>query len=93
MGLKFPRGVECASPGCTNNVTHQFSVRMRRQDSGADFAPNIPLYLCLQHATSGAKVTVLYEPTSSGHVEVDVMLVSGRNARTTPISRIAGVKV
>lgn len=81
MSLRFPPSAECLVAGCNGKVTHQFSVRMRRQDTGADWAPNIPAYFCEKHAKSGAKVTILYEPDTTGVAEIDAYAVNrGRHA-------------
>lgn len=69
--LKFPDGVRCLIPGCQEKVTHQFSVRMRRKDTGADWAPNVPAYFCTLHANSGAEIKIVYEPNRSGKVEIE----------------------
>lgn len=76
MSLHFPSDAECLVPECGRKpITHQFSVRMRRKDTGADWAPNVPAYFCDFHANSGAKVTILYEPHTTGVVEVEAYAV------------------
>lgn len=75
MSLKFPDDAECLIPMCERKVTHQFSVRMRRKDTGADWAPNVPAYFCDFHANSGADITMLYETNTTGVVEIEAYAV------------------
>lgn len=93
MGLSFPSSARCSIPGCRAPVTHCFSIRMRREDSGADWAPNHPAYFCTPHACDGAKVTVLYEPNQSGAVDVSLVATKTVTERTTRIGRRNGVMV
>jgi hypothetical protein len=90
MGLNIPTNAICLLPGCTNEPTHLLSLRMRRRDSGADWAPNTEAYFCADHATKGAQVVVLYCPTATGEVEIDVSAAfTARSVtRTTPITRV-----
>ena len=90
MGLHIPDNAGCLLPGCTNEPTHLLSLRMRRRDSGADWAPNTEAYFCTDHATKGAHVLVLYSPDTTGEVEVDVSAAyTARSvSRTTPITRV-----
>ena len=90
MALNIPDDAECLLPGCVNDPTHLLSLRMRRQDSGADWAPNTPAYFCTEHATKGAHIVVLYSPDTTGVVEIDVSAAySARTvSRTTPITRV-----
>jgi hypothetical protein len=89
MGLKFPDDARCLIPGCRGEPTHKLSVRMRRKDSGADWAPDTPAYFCTRHATNGADVSILYEPNSSKEVAVSVTGVRAAKVvtRTTKITR------
>ena len=90
MGLNIPANAVCLLPGCSGKPTHLLSLRMRRKDSGADWAPNTPAYFCTPHATKGAHVVVLYSPDTSGVVEIDVSAaVTARTvSRSTPITRV-----
>jgi hypothetical protein len=65
---------------------------MRRDDTGADWAPNLPAYFCTDHATNGCHITIEYAPTDTGRVDVDV-LVRHAVQRDTPIRRRGGVKL
>lgn len=78
-------------PGCGDHPTHVLSLRMRRRDTGADWAPNLPAFFCTPHATDGAKLTILYEPRADGHVEVEVVAAHTAVTRTVEIRRRGGV--
>lgn len=82
MSLSFPPDAECLIPECGRKVTHQFSVRMRRKDTGADWAPNLPAYFCSFHANSGASIQILYQAKTTGQVEIETRAVMpGRAAK------------
>ena len=91
--LSIPEDSRCLVPGCRGEVTHVFSMRMRRLDTGADWAPNSTAYFCTSHADSGANVSVLYEPNKSGLVEIAVAVVGRPVRRVTRITKRMGVKV
>ena len=90
MALNIPANAQCLLPGCPHEPTHLLSLRMRRKDSGADWAPNTEAYFCTGHATEGAQIVVLYSPNTSGEVEIDVSAAfTARSVtRTTPITRV-----
>ena len=77
---------------CGAPATHLLSLRMRRDDTGADWAPNLPAYFCTAHATNGCRISIEYEATDSGRVDVDVTVrqVVRRDVR---IKRRGGVKL
>lgn len=93
MPLKTPIFARCSIPGCRGEITHLLAVRMRRLDSGADWAPNTHAYFCTRHADDGAKMTILYEPNQSGEVEVDVVASKTAVSRTTRITKRNGEKI
>jgi len=73
VSLHFPDDAICFVPGCKRPLTHQLSVRMRRKDTGADWAPNIPAYFCSYHANSGCVMRILYEPQVDKIVNVEAI--------------------
>lgn len=84
--LHIPDDAKCAVRGCRKEPTHMLSLRMRRAaDTGADWAPNLPAYFCTRHATNGARVTLLFEPTNTHCVEANVFSVDFAAERVTPI--------
>ena len=58
---------------------------MRRSDTSAIWAPNTAAYVCDRHAVAGARLTVLFEPTETGTVEVGVYGATHQAGRTTLI--------
>jgi len=86
MGLSIPAGARCLIPGCRKAPTHKLSLRMRRKDSGADWAPDTEACFCTKHAVEGADIVVLYEPNLSKEVTVSVTAAQIAR-RTTPITR------
>lgn len=85
MPLKFPPDAACLVPGCERTPTHVFSVRMRRKDTGAVWAPNSTAYFCDRHAEKGAEISVFYKPTFSGKIEMNVATASETASRITEI--------
>ena len=73
--------------GYPNSAEHNFSVRLRRPDTTAIWAPNTEAFLYDQHAVSGLRITVLLEPTKTGEIETSVSSVPSYVAsRITPIT-------
>ena len=83
--LKIPADAKCSVPGCRAEPSHVLSLRMRRRDTGADWAPNTEAYYCSIHANGGADITILYRPTSSREVNVDVATFKTQASRRTKI--------
>jgi hypothetical protein len=59
----------CIVPGCSVDAQNSLSIRLRRPDTSAIWAPNLDAHVCDIHATSGARVTVTYEATEAGQIE------------------------
>jgi hypothetical protein len=91
--LSIPNDARCLVPGCRCEVTHVFSMRMRRLDTGADWAPNSTAYFCTPHADDGALVTVFYEPNKTGFVDIAVSVISKIARRETRITKRMGVRL
>jgi hypothetical protein len=85
MGLYIPNHARCLVPGCGNRPFFILSIRMRRHDSGATWAPNLPAYFCGQHANGGSDITILYTPTTTGKNHVKVTVATAPVERMTPI--------
>ena len=76
----------CIVPGCVVEATNSLSIRLRRRDTSAIWAPNLDAAVCDVHATSGARVHVLYEATNDGTIETHVHAVTTAHpSRRTPI--------
>jgi len=61
---------KCIVPECKRNAVNTLGVRLRKPDSDAIWAPQADVCVCDKHARSGARVTVIYEATDTGRVEV-----------------------
>lgn len=76
----------CIISGCPNDAAHNLSVRLRRPDTSAIWAPNTEAFLCDDHAAGGLRVTVILEPTGTGEIETRVFSAGNIVSRTTPIT-------
>jgi hypothetical protein len=68
------------------------SVRLRRPDTSAVWAPTTGAYLCDRHATAGAHIDVIVEPTYDGSIEVSTWAVEdgqegSMTTRVVPITQ------
>lgn len=81
----IPPNASCMVSGCKGTVTHLLSLRMRREDTGADWAPNLPAYFCSEHANSGSEIVLIYHPTRTGTNAIEVCVGSQTVNRTTKI--------
>ncbi len=78
----------CIFPGCPNQGIHNFSVRLRRPDTTAIWAPNTQAYVCDVHAAQGVRITVVLEPTTTINVETHIVATDGSIVdRITPITK------
>jgi hypothetical protein len=60
----------CIIPGCNREAVNNLGVRLRKPpQADAWWSPNANVYVCNVHAKSGARITLLYEPTTTGKVE------------------------
>ncbi len=67
---------DCIVPGCSRNATNNLCVRLRRPPrADAHWAPNTNAYVCDTHAKSGARMTLIYEPTSTGKIAFPTLVV------------------
>ena len=71
--------------GCEEPPTHVLSLRMRRQDTGADWAPNLPAFFCPRHANGGSDIWIRYTPTGSHKNRVRVTVGFNEVNRTSEI--------
>ena len=76
--LRFPKTAHCIVQDCRYPVAHVLNIRIRREDTGAVYGPNIDgAYLCEVHGKSGADFELRYTPRSDGLVTTKVE-VDGR---------------
>lgn len=85
MSLTIPSDAQCLTPGCPREPSLSLSLRIRRRDTSAAWAPELHAYACEFCGAGGAKVTVLFEPTGSGKIESEVVGVFAGKRRVTAI--------
>ena len=79
----------CIIAGCTNQADHNLSIRLRRPDTSAIWAPNTEAFLCDLHAAQGMVVTITLQPTNTGNIETQVSSSGGNVvSRITPIVNV-----
>jgi hypothetical protein len=57
-------------PGCQRSGLNDLGIRLRRRDTTAWWARETTAHVCNTHARSGARISVIYEATETGAVEV-----------------------
>jgi hypothetical protein len=75
----------CLIPGCTNNAENNISIRCRRTDTSAIWAPNTEAYLCDIHADQGFNIDIALRAVVERTVTTNVSAGGRTETRTTPI--------
>jgi hypothetical protein len=78
----------CIVPGCVEQAMNNLSIRLRRPDTSAIWAPNTEAFVCDTHSVCGAVITVAYEATTTRHIEVRAHGIGEQYVRVTPIQRV-----
>jgi len=73
--------MKCIVNGCTSHGSNNFSVRLRRDDTTAIWAPNTEAYICDAHASSGFTVEVNLTTRTDDTLETFVSANGGPAAR------------
>ncbi len=73
--------MSCIIPGCGNVATNNVSVRLRRADTTAIWAPNTNAFICDLHANQGFTVEV------NLHLREDKQLETVVSAGGQPVRR------
>jgi hypothetical protein len=60
----------CIVPGCQRDGVNDLGIRLRRRNTTAWWARETAAHVCDTHAASGVRLTVIYEATDAGTVEV-----------------------
>jgi hypothetical protein len=63
---------DCIVPGCRRNASNNLGVRLRKPDTTAVWAFETTAHVCDLHARSGARLSLVYEPTATGRIEFSV---------------------
>ena len=77
---------ECIVLGCKNRAANNISVRLRREDTTAIWAPNTEAFLCNEHAACGLQVDIKIYPNKSKSIETNVSAGGIVKTRITKIS-------
>lgn len=76
---------QCIIPNCTNNAVHNISIRCRRPDTSAIWAPNTHAFLCDDHAEDGYTIDIVLRPNGTTGITTNVTAGNRVETRTTPI--------
>lgn len=78
--------MNCIILNCNNQASNNLSVRLRREDTSAIWAPNTEAYLCDEHASQGFNVEITLTPREDNNILTQVQHEGGEpRTRTTPI--------
>lgn len=75
----------CLIPNCPNNGQNNITVRLRREDTSAIWAPNSEGYLCDTHADQGYTIEVTLTPNANRTITTNVSAGGAVATRTTNI--------
>lgn len=81
---------ECAVPGCPIAANNGLGVRIRRPSTAAIWARETGAHLCDQHASGGARLTLVFEATDSDQIQFVTYGASSPVERTTPVPEGGG---
>jgi hypothetical protein len=76
---------QCLIPNCPNNAENNISIRCRRPDTSAIWAPNTEAFLCDVHADQGYSIEVNFTPAPVRSITTNVSAGGHVESRTTPI--------
>jgi hypothetical protein len=63
---------DCMIPKCPHEARHTLTIRMRRTDTSAVWAPATNFKICDKHATAGAEIEIIFRPKRNGKITTDV---------------------
>lgn len=76
---------QCLIPNCQNNAENNISIRCRRPDTSAIWAPNTEAFLCDIHADQGYSIDITFRPAPARSITTNVSAGGHVETRTTPI--------
>ena len=79
--------MDCIVPGCENEARNRFSIRLRRPDTTAIWAPETGVHICDEHAVKGFNIDIIFRPVESGRILTAVSSTQG-----APIRRSVRIK-
>lgn len=77
---------KCLIPNCPNEAVNNLSIRCRRPDTSAIWAPNCNAYLCDDHADNGYTIDISLVPNVKRCITTKVTAGGFTKIRTTPIT-------
>ena len=77
---------QCIIPNCQNNGQNNITVRLRRENTSAIWAPNSEGYLCDTHADEGYIIDVTLTPIAARTITTNVNAGGTVASRTTTIN-------
>jgi len=80
----------CMVPGCHEEGRHALTVRLRRPDTTAVWAPTTGAFVCDRHATEGCEIDIVWRPKRTGQV-VTKTLAEYRGQQGTLHERLADI--
>ncbi len=76
---------QCLIPNCANNAENNISIRCRRPDTTAIWAPNTEAFLCDVHADEGYSIDITFATAPVRSITTNVSAGGHVETRTTPI--------
>ncbi len=81
----------CIVPGCLDAGRHMITLRCRRPDTSAVWAPTTGAYLCDKHATGGGEIELIFRPKRNRQLSVTTFAqargeTGQKTTRTTEIT-------
>lgn len=72
-------------PNCQNDAQNNISIRLRRADTSAIWAPNSEAFLCDVHTAQGYTINIELSPVQANTITTNVTAGGHIESRTTPI--------
>jgi hypothetical protein len=63
----------CMVPGCDQDGRHALTLRCRRKDTSAIWAPPTGAFLCDEHATKGLDIEITVRPTQGKQIQIETV--------------------
>lgn len=79
---------KCLIPNCPNNASNNISIRLRRADTTAIWAPNSEAFLCDLHAGDGYTINIELITAPAQTITTNVSAGGHTESRTTPIINV-----
>lgn len=77
---------QCLIPNCTNDANNNISIRCRRPNTSAIWAPNTVAFLCDIHADLGYSIDINFTIAPTRSITTNVSAGGHIETRTTSIN-------